>query len=62
MAAQSGHVDDAFEYFEQAAALGFKDVDSLMNDDDLASLRRDARFARLVLAMRSGAGSGPATL
>jgi len=28
-----------------------------MNDDDLASLRQDARFARLVQAMRGGAGS-----
>jgi len=62
MAAQSGHVDDAFEYLTQAAALGFTDVDTLTNDTDLASLRRDARFAKLVLAVRSGAGSASATL
>jgi tetratricopeptide (TPR) repeat protein/tRNA A-37 threonylcarbamoyl transferase component Bud32 len=62
MATQSGHLDDAFEYFAQAAALGFKDVDSLMNDDDLAGLRRDARFPKLVLAMRGGSGSASATL
>ncbi len=56
MAAQSGRIDDAFDYLLHAAALGFKDVDTLTNDEDLKRLPRDGRFARLVLAMRGGAG------
>jgi hypothetical protein len=44
MAAQSRHADDAFEHLEHAAALGYKDVDSMRIDDDLKTLRGDARF------------------
>ncbi len=57
MAAQSGHPDEAFEHLEHAAALGYKDVDSLVNDDDLKSLRKDARFAQLVERMQKDVGS-----
>jgi tetratricopeptide (TPR) repeat protein/tRNA A-37 threonylcarbamoyl transferase component Bud32 len=55
MAAQSGHVDDAFEHLERAAALGYNDVDSLRNDDDLEALHADARFAKLIERMQNGA-------
>jgi serine/threonine protein kinase/tetratricopeptide (TPR) repeat protein len=48
MAAQSGHRDDAFDYLGHAVAMGYKDVNSLRNDDDLKSLRGDARFVRLL--------------
>jgi tetratricopeptide (TPR) repeat protein len=62
MAAQSGHPDDAFEHLEHAAALGYQDVDSLVNDDDLKSLHADARFAQLVARVQKGAGSAAAKL
>jgi eukaryotic-like serine/threonine-protein kinase len=51
MAAQSGHVDEAFEHLEQAVALGYKDVESMRIDDDLKALRGDPRFAMLIQRM-----------
>lgn len=54
MAAQSGHADDAFDYLGHAVATGYKDADAVRNDDDLKTLRSDARFARLIERMKSG--------
>jgi eukaryotic-like serine/threonine-protein kinase len=62
MAAQSGHADEAFEQLAHAAALGYKDVESMRNDDDLKSLRGDARFAKLIERMQSGADTTSAKL
>jgi tetratricopeptide (TPR) repeat protein len=53
MAAQSGHADDAFDYLGHAVATGYKDADAVRNDDDLKTLRSDARFARLIERMKS---------
>jgi len=39
-----GRIDEAFEALEQAVAKGYREVDHLMSDSDLASLRRDPRF------------------
>jgi tetratricopeptide (TPR) repeat protein/tRNA A-37 threonylcarbamoyl transferase component Bud32 len=62
MAAQAGYPDDAFEHLEHAAALGYKDVDSMRIDDGLKSLRQDARFARLIERMQNGASATSAQL
>jgi tetratricopeptide (TPR) repeat protein len=62
MAAEAGYVKDAFDHLMQAAALGYKDVDTLENDEDLKTLRGDVRFARLVQQMQNGAHSHSATL
>ena len=56
MAAQAGHPEDALGHLERAVALGFKDVDSMHYDDDLKTLRQDARFAKLIERMQSGNG------
>ena len=61
MAAQSGHVDDAFEHLERAAVLGYSDADSMRNDDDLEALHADVRFARLIERMQNGALSKSTT-
>jgi len=58
MAAQSGHVDEAFEHLEHAVALGYNDVESMRIDDDLKALRADPRFAMLIEHMQSGAHTG----
>ena len=54
MAAQSGHADDAFEHLEQAVALGYADADALQSDQDLNTLRGDARFAALLTRVHGG--------
>ena len=43
-----GERDQAFAWLEKAVAAGFNDVPTLKSDDDLASLRADARFAKLI--------------
>jgi tetratricopeptide (TPR) repeat protein len=40
--------DKAFEYLEKAAANGYSQLDLLNSDAELASLRSDARFAKVV--------------
>lgn len=60
LAALSGHTDDAFAHLEHAAALGYKDVDSMRGDDDLKTLLGDARFTSLIERMQSGARSSSA--
>jgi len=45
-------LDDAFAALERAAALGYRDVDYMSTDPDLANARRDGRFQRLIECMR----------
>ena len=45
--ARAGHADAAFAALDRAAAAGFDMGNYLASDDDLDSLRRDARFAKL---------------
>jgi len=52
LAALSGHIDDAFDRLEHAAALGYHDVDSVRHDVELKMLRGDARFATLIGSMQ----------
>jgi eukaryotic-like serine/threonine-protein kinase len=54
LAALAGHADDAFDHLERAVSFGYKDAVSMRADDDLKSLREDARFARLIQRMQSG--------
>jgi serine/threonine protein kinase/tetratricopeptide (TPR) repeat protein len=62
MAAQAGHADNAFEDFDHAVDLGFKDVESLQQEDVLATLRTDPRFARLTQRIQGAPAPAPAKL
>jgi tetratricopeptide (TPR) repeat protein len=62
MAAQSGHADDAFDHLEHAVTLGYKDVETLRNEEELRSLRGDARFAKLIERMQVAAQSSTTPL
>jgi non-specific serine/threonine protein kinase/serine/threonine-protein kinase len=55
LAAESGHKDDAFNYFTSAVQAGFHDVDYLQTDERLTSLRKDPRFALLVASTQKSA-------
>jgi tetratricopeptide (TPR) repeat protein len=46
--ARQGKTDEAFASLQKAVELGFRDAKHIQVDDDLASLRQDARFAALV--------------
>ena len=50
--ALSGQTDEAFEALERAVEFGYDDPDHLEEDDDLALLREDPRFAILVSKLR----------
>jgi len=41
-------VDQAFENLEKAVELGFRNIPHIKNDPDLASLRKDERFAQIL--------------
>ncbi len=41
-------LDDAFAALDRAAALGYRDVEHMAKDPDLANLRKDARFRRFM--------------
>jgi len=57
--------DTALDFLEKAVEKGFEDADHLRKDDDLASLREEARFRALEAKLRLGketrdkAGEGP---
>ncbi|MBP5543397.1 MAG: bacterial transcriptional activator domain-containing protein [Kiritimatiellae bacterium] len=46
--ARQGRADEAIEALEQAIAAGYNEADYMMEDEDLAGIRGDARFDRLV--------------
>jgi serine/threonine protein kinase/tetratricopeptide (TPR) repeat protein len=52
MAAASNHREDALKYLHEAIERGYTDADSLMADEDLKNLHRDARFKELVAELR----------
>jgi tetratricopeptide (TPR) repeat protein len=56
MYARLGNADSAFAWLTRAVQIGFADVATLSKDDDLVSLRGDARFA----ALRTSIGHPPA--
>jgi hypothetical protein len=47
MFARLGQTDSAFAWLSRAVRTGFSDTATLSKDDDLASIRDDARFARI---------------
>ena len=46
--ALTGQADRAFEALDRAVELGYRDTAWMRKDDDLASLRDDPRFSRLL--------------
>jgi len=54
--ALTGHADEAFRTLERAILHGYADADHLAEDEDLASLREDPRFAALLRALRKTTG------
>ncbi len=55
--ARQGKTVEALDHLANAVELGFHDAKHIAADDDLASLRKEARFQRLV-AQAAGAGVG----
>lgn len=50
-----GRPDEALDALERAVELGYDDAEFLQEDDDLASLRGEERFRRLVRRLEVGA-------
>jgi eukaryotic-like serine/threonine-protein kinase len=50
--------EDALRFLRQAVDHGYTDVETLMADDDLKGLRRDARFLQLVSSLKTASGQG----
>jgi hypothetical protein len=53
-------IDAAFRQLDRAIAAGFDDEQMLQADTDLAPIRNDPRFARIVAAARKNAAAGDA--
>jgi len=51
--ARAGHRREALAALQRAVAKGFTDADALEKEDDLASLRNDASFRRIVADLRA---------
>jgi len=47
-------IDDAFTALKRATSLGYRDVNHMLKDPDLANLRGDWRFRRFVKGILSG--------
>ncbi len=52
-----GRFPSALDALEKAVELGYDDLDHLMEDGDLASLRSEERFQRLIEHLRKVAGA-----
>ena len=53
-----GQTDPALDALERAVRRGYADVEYLLGDPDLESLRREPRFQEIVGRLRSAATSG----
>ena len=53
--------DDAFAALDRAVAAGFAGIQALKTDEDLVSLRQDARFEEIVAAVEKAAANVPMT-
>lgn len=49
-----GNIDEAINTLRKAIVLGYKDVEHLERDRDLASIRSDERYAELVKKLKAG--------
>ena len=47
-AAVAGHTNAAMDYLRKADDLGYPDIANMAKDEDLKSLRKDARFTALI--------------
>jgi WD40 repeat protein len=61
LAARRKHADEAFEWLGRAARWGYADVDVARWDEDLATLRADARFASCLQQMDTARDRAPDT-
>jgi serine/threonine protein kinase len=52
VAVAANHPDDALQYLREALNRGYKDVDALMADNDLKSLRPNPKFQQLVAELK----------
>ena len=52
----TGQPDQAFDALEKAAALGYADAEWMQSDEDLAPIRQDPRFARLLARLDTETG------
>ncbi len=57
VATAANHPDEALQYLQKAASLGYKDANGLMADDDLKSLHQDPQFQALVAQLRQAAAT-----
>jgi Flp pilus assembly protein TadD len=48
-----GRGEEALDALERAIALGYRDTEHLLGDEDLASVRASARFQTLLASLRS---------
>jgi tetratricopeptide (TPR) repeat protein len=48
--AKSGNLDRALEYLRRAMEDGYKEIDSVYKDQEFATLRKDPRFAELMIS------------
>ncbi|MEN8151444.1 MAG: hypothetical protein ABFS86_16630 [Planctomycetota bacterium] len=55
--ALTGRADEAFETLSRAVSLGYRDVELLIADADLDSIRDDDRFGELLGRLRDPTGS-----
>ena len=61
-AARLGRGDEAFEWLQRVLESGWDDVAYLQKDEDLASIRGDARFAEVVEVMKAAAARADAAI
>jgi hypothetical protein len=52
VAAAADRSDDALQHLQEAINRGYKDVDGLMADDDLKTLRPNPNFQQLVAKLK----------
>ena len=55
----SGNTDEAFTWLEGSVDAGYGDADWMLEDEDLAGLREDARFQELIEIAADNDCSGP---
>ena len=61
-AARLGRTDEAFEWLQRVLESGWDDLAYLQKDEDLASIRGDARFAKVALGMKAAAARAEAAI